>query len=93
MKNQDCESLRLSWHNANKKYNIKGEQYGYNARVGIEVDDIFITEWSSQYLDPEKSEVGYVSIGRLSEGQHTVLVYVNPGSGRSDHNTNTFNVE
>jgi hypothetical protein len=52
-----------------------------NARVGVEVDDIFITEWVSQYLDPRKSEVGYVSIGRLSKGQHTVLAYVNPGSG------------
>src|SRR5690349_13372868 len=64
---------------------------GGNARVGIEIDDTFVTEWQSQYLAPGQSEVGYASLGRLSEGEHTALVYVNPGSGQSDNSTNTFN--
>jgi hypothetical protein len=66
---------------------------GGNARVGVEVDDNFVTEWQSPFLDPGKSAVGFVSLGRLSQGEHTVLIYVNPGSGRSDHQTNKFNVE
>jgi hypothetical protein len=65
---------------------------GGNARVGTEIDDTFVSEWESQYLDPGQSEIGYVSLGRLNEGQHTVLIYVNPGSGQSDHSTNTFDV-
>jgi hypothetical protein len=52
-----------------------------------------VTEWQSQSLDPGQSEAGYASLGRLSEGEHTALVYVNPGSGQSDHSTNTFNIE
>ena len=66
---------------------------GNNARVGVEVDDAFVTEWQSQYLNPGEREVGYVSLGRLSEGQHTVLTYVNPGSGQADHDSNTFDVQ
>jgi hypothetical protein len=65
---------------------------GGNARVGTEIDDTFVTEWQSQYLDPGQSEVGYVSLGRLGEGQHTALAYVNPGSGQADHVENTFDV-
>jgi len=66
---------------------------GGNARVGTEVDDTFVTEWQSQYLDPGQGEVGYVSLGRLSQGQHTALAYVNPGAGQADHAENTFDVE
>ena len=66
---------------------------GGNARVGAEVDDTFVTEWQSQYLDPGQREVGYVSLGRLSQGRHTALAYVNPGSGQADHDENTFDVE
>lgn len=66
---------------------------GGNARVGVEIDDTFVTDWQSQYLEPGQNEVGYASVGRLSKGEHTVLVYVNPGSGQSDNSTNTFNVE
>ena len=66
---------------------------GGNARVGTEIDDTFVTEWESRYLDPGQSEIGYVSLGRLSQGRHTVLIYVNPGSGQSDHSINTFAVE
>jgi hypothetical protein len=66
---------------------------GGNARVGVELDDNFVTEWQSPYLDPGQSAVGYVSLGRLSQDSHTVLIYVNPGSGQNDHQTNQFNVE
>lgn len=64
-----------------------------NARVGVEVDDTFVAEWESPFLDPGQCGTGFVSLGRLSEGQHTVLIFVNPGSGQSDNQTNTFNVE
>ena len=64
-----------------------------NARVGVEVDDVFVVEWASQNLVAGGSEVGYVSLGRLSQGSHTVLIYVNPGSGTADHQSNTFEVE
>src|SRR4051812_47009478 len=66
---------------------------GGNVRVGVEVDDVFLSEWQSQFLDPGNREVGYVSLGRLAAGEHTVLAYVNPGSGQADHTTNTFDVE
>jgi hypothetical protein len=63
------------------------------ASVGIEVDDHFLKEWKSSSLDPGKEESTFVSIGRLSQGEHTVLIYVNPGSGKFDHATNTFEVQ
>src|ERR1700730_12975077 len=66
---------------------------GGNARVGVNVDDVFVTEWQSPFLDPGNSAVGFASLGRLSQGQHTALTFVNPGSGDSDHDTNTFDVE
>lgn len=66
---------------------------GGNARVGVEIDDVFLTEWQSQFLDPGSREVGYVSLGRLTTGEHTVLAYVNPGSGQADHSTNNFEIE
>jgi hypothetical protein len=66
---------------------------GGNARVGVELDDRFVTEWQSRYLDPGQREVGYVSLGRVSNGQHTALAYVNPGSGQADHASNTFDVQ
>ena len=66
---------------------------GGNCKVGVEVDDIFVTEWESQFLDPGQCGTGFASLGRLSEGRHAVLIFVNPGSGHVDHQTNTFNVE
>lgn len=65
---------------------------GGNAAVGVEIDDVFFTEWRSQFLDPGDKEVGFVSLGRLTQDQHSVLVFVNPGSGQSDHTSNTFTV-
>jgi len=66
---------------------------GGNGKVGVEVDDVSVTEVESQFLDPGQCQTGFASLGRLSEGQHTVLIFVNPGSGEADHQTNTFNVE
>ncbi|BCH31103.1 hypothetical protein MesoLjLc_30330 [Mesorhizobium sp. L-8-10] len=63
---------------------------GGNADVGVEVDDAFLTSWQSSFLDPGDSETGFVSLGRLAEGEHTVLTFVNPGSGQADHESNTF---
>ena len=65
---------------------------GGNAKAGIEEDDSFFDEWESDFLDPGQEQAAKVSLGRLSEGQHTVLVFVNPGSGSQDHDDNTFTV-
>ena len=63
-----------------------------NAEVGVELNDVYVTTWQSSFLDPGQQEAGFVQLGRLEEGEYSVLVYVNPGSGQSDHETNTFNV-
>jgi hypothetical protein len=68
-----------------------GEVSG-NAEIGVEVDDQFVGNWQSSLLEPGFQETGFFSLGRLSEGEHTVLVFVNPGSGQSDHQSNTFDV-
>jgi hypothetical protein len=65
---------------------------GGNAEVGVELDDVFIDKWTSTFLDPGQQQSGFVSLGRLSEGDHEVLAFVNPGSGQADHETNNFNV-
>ena len=65
---------------------------GGNATVSVEIDDAFFTDWQSQFLDPGGRQAGFVSLGRLTQAEHSVLVFVNPGSGRSDHETNTFGV-
>jgi len=66
---------------------------GGNARVTVECDgNVVGPEWTSGHLDPGVPDTGYVSLGRLGEGSHSVLVYVNPGSGRRDHQTNGFEV-
>lgn len=62
------------------------------ARVGVEIDGNFVVEWSSESLNPGETAVGYVSLGRLDQGSHKVLIYVNPGSGTADHQENTFEV-
>jgi hypothetical protein len=63
-----------------------------NAIVGIELDAVFQANSQSSVLTPGERETGFAPLGRLSEGSHTVLVFVNPGSGQSDHETNTFEV-
>jgi hypothetical protein len=65
---------------------------GGNAEVGVELDDVFVGNWQSGFLDPGQQETGFVRFGRLDEGDHTALVFVNPGSGQSDHETNQFSV-
>jgi hypothetical protein len=63
-----------------------------NADVGVELDDVFSGGFKSSVLSPGQQETGFVSLGRLGEGTHTVLTFVNPGSGAADHETNTFAV-
>ncbi|MEV5312795.1 hypothetical protein [Streptomyces sp. NPDC052610] len=66
---------------------------GGNARVGVEVDGNFVEEWSSDFLNPgDPAVAGFVRLGRLGEGSHNVLIFVNPGSGSRDHTENTFDV-
>lgn len=60
--------------------------------VGVECDDQFVQDRQSQRLAPGGTDVGYVSLGRLSPGEHTVLAYVNPGAGHHDHAENRFTV-
>jgi hypothetical protein len=62
------------------------------AEISVELDDQFAGSWQSSLLEPGFQEPGMLSLGRMSEGQHTVLVFVNPGSGQSDHQSNIFNV-
>jgi hypothetical protein len=65
---------------------------GGNAEVGVELDEVFNQSWTSDFLDPGQQQAGFVSLGRLAEGDRNVLVFVNPGSGQADHETNSFNV-
>jgi len=65
---------------------------GGNANVDVELDGVFNTSWQSSFLNPGEQEVGFVQLGRLSEGEHSVFIYVNPGSGQSDTETNVFGV-
>jgi hypothetical protein len=62
------------------------------AEVGIELDGVFVVDWQSQFLDPGPPRNELRSAGSLEPGDHTVLVFVNPGSGQSDHETNQFSI-
>ena len=66
---------------------------GGNATVSVEIDGVFFADWQSQFLESGSKEAGFVSLGRLTQGEHSVLVFVNPGSGQADHTTNNFGVE
>lgn len=89
------DSHNIPHHDAGTRISFEvsnvGDEGG-TARVGVEVDESFVSEWTSQLLGPGQTESAYVSLGRLSPGQHTALAYVNPGSGSSDHSPNTFDV-
>jgi hypothetical protein len=65
------------------------------ARVGIEVDDSFITEWVSEDVEPgsSASPPEVTGIGRYGSGEHVFLAYVNPGSGTNDNVENRVNIE
>ena len=69
-------------------YNV-GDEPG-EARVGMECDGTFIAEWTSPTVAPGQNAAAYESIGRFPAGEHTFLVYVNPGSGNAnaDHAEN-----
>ena len=62
------------------------------ANVGVELDDSPIGDFQSSFLNPTEQETGFVGLGRLPVGSHTVLIFVNPGSGVEDHQENTFGV-
>jgi hypothetical protein len=65
-----------------------GDEAG-TCEVGCEVDDTYITSWSA-YLQPGVGDRPTVSLGGMYAGQHTALVYVNPGSGQNDHLSQDF---
>jgi hypothetical protein len=82
-------------HNAGTRISYEVANVGDadgNAMVGIELDEVFQANAQSSVLTPGQRETGFAQLGRLSEGSHTVLVFVNPGSGQADHETNTFEV-
>jgi hypothetical protein len=63
-----------------------------DARVGIELDEVFQSTFQSSLLAPGQRETGFAQLGRLSAGSHVVLAFVNPGAGEPDHESNTFDV-
>lgn len=67
-----------------------GDEAG-TAEVGCEVDGSYVTTWSA-YLEPNVGDRPTVSLGAVAEGNHTALVYVNPGSGQNDHLQQDFTV-
>ncbi|GAA3102881.1 hypothetical protein GCM10010520_55020 [Rhizobium viscosum] len=89
------DSHHVPSHEAGTQINFQvmniGDEDGV-AEVGVELDGNFVTQFSSNLLPPGGTEVGFVSLGRLETGTHTVLVFVNPGAGTADHLTNTFDV-
>jgi hypothetical protein len=66
---------------------------GGTATVSVELDGAPLDNWTSGHLDPGEREVGYVSLGRLAAGDHTVIACISPGSGQQDQQSNTFSVE
>src|SRR5215207_3797958 len=67
-----------------------GDESG-SAEVGCELDGTYVASWTVT-LDPNVGDRPYVSLGAVSEGAHTALVYVNPGSGQNDHLQQDFTV-
>jgi hypothetical protein len=61
------------------------------AEVGCEVDGNYVNTWTGT-LSPNVGDRPTVSLGAVSEGNHTALVYVNPGSGNNDHLQQDFTV-
>jgi hypothetical protein len=61
-------------------------------RVGVEVDDEFVTEEESDELAPGETAVVRINLGRFDPGEHVILVFVNPGSGQNDNETNTIDL-
>jgi hypothetical protein len=74
-------------------WNVGGEVG--QARVGIDVDGSYVTEWTSEDVAPgtSASPPEVTGIGRYASGEHEFLAYVNPGSGSNDHVVNRINIE
>ena len=66
---------------------------GGSAEIGVEVDDVFHSSVRTSSLNPGGQEAMFVRLGRLTRGRHSVLTFVNPGSGQADHESNSFDVE
>ncbi len=64
------------------------------ATVGIQVDGVFVTEWTSWEVQPgaDATPPEVKGIGRYPEGSHTFLAYVNPSAGSADNVTNTVDI-
>ena len=75
-------SYGSGWQAYFEVYNV-GDESG-EVVVGIEVDNNYLTEWR-QTLSPSVGDQPTVDLGQLQPGVHTVLVYLNPGSGQNDH--------
>jgi hypothetical protein len=60
------------------------------AEVGVEVDNNYVTTWTSESLSPNVGTTPWVNLGTVAEGNHEALVYVNPGSGENDHLRQAF---
>jgi hypothetical protein len=41
---------------------------GGDAKVSVEGDDVFHTDWDSGFLHPGEREAGFVSLGRFERG-------------------------
>jgi len=65
-----------------------GDEAG-SVTMGVEIDDEFVTEAVSDELASGETTVVYINLGRLTPGEYTILVYVNPGSGQRDYSTHT----
>lgn len=63
------------------------------AKVGTLVDDNFHSEWASGQVPVGGAINAVHPIGRHSAGDHLFVIYVNPGSGRSDHLENRITVD
>ena len=63
-----------------------------SATVSVELDGSFVADWTSQQLAPDDGETGFVSLGRLAEGDHSVLASVSPGTEKNNQTTNDFSV-
>ena len=71
--------------------NVGGE--GGTCKVGLEVNNQWVQEWESSWLEPGESEAPEVrGLGRYPEGWSEFLAYVYPGAGHHDHLTNNVNI-
>lgn len=71
--------------------NVGGE--GGTCKVGLEVNNQWVQEWESSWLEPGESEATEVrGMGRYPEGWYEFLAYINPGAGHHDHLTNNVNI-